>query len=122
MRVLKKTVSSNYIQQHLANERTYLAWIRTSIAIIGIGFLMTNIHFTFLSKLSSLADTITMGTGIVSIISGIAIVLFSTYDYLKKMKQIDAQTFEPSKNIVIFLSFIILVFILGFAFYFMIII
>ncbi|MFY0761644.1 DUF202 domain-containing protein [Metabacillus dongyingensis] len=119
---MNKTVSSNYIQQHLANERTYLAWIRTSIAIIGIGFLMTNIHFTFLPKLSSLTDTVTMGTGIVSIISGIAIVLFSTYDYLKKMKQIDAQTFEPSKNIVIFLSFIILIFILGFAFYFMMII
>ena len=26
-----------YTQQHLANERTYLAWIRTAIAIIGIG-------------------------------------------------------------------------------------
>lgn len=119
---MNKTISSNYIQQHLANERTYLAWIRTSIAIIGIGFLMTNIHFTFLSKLSALADMITTITGIVSIISGISIVVFSTYDYIKKTKQIDAQTFQPSKHIVIFLSIIILVLILGFTFYFFIII
>ncbi len=33
------TEDSKYIQQHLANERTFLAWIRTSIAIIGIAFL-----------------------------------------------------------------------------------
>ncbi|MGD6932567.1 DUF202 domain-containing protein, partial [Bacillus thuringiensis] len=28
-----ETVDSKYIQQHLANERTYLAWLRTAIAI-----------------------------------------------------------------------------------------
>ncbi|MDF2857771.1 MAG: hypothetical protein K0Q87_3622 [Neobacillus sp.] len=33
------TLDSRYIQQHLANERTFLAWIRTAIAIIGVGFL-----------------------------------------------------------------------------------
>ncbi|WP_082220443.1 YidH family protein [Domibacillus robiginosus] len=45
---MEKTKSSAFIQQHLANERTYLAWIRTSIAIIGIGFLISNLHFNFL--------------------------------------------------------------------------
>jgi inner membrane protein YidH len=28
------------ITDHLANERTFLAWIRTSLAIIGLGFVM----------------------------------------------------------------------------------
>jgi len=28
------------VSDHLANERTYLAWIRTSLAIIGLGFVM----------------------------------------------------------------------------------
>ena len=40
-----ETVESKYIQQHLANERTYLPWIRTAIAIIGLGFLATTLHF-----------------------------------------------------------------------------
>lgn len=35
-----------YAQQHLANERTFLAWIRTVIAIVGVGFLTTSLHFT----------------------------------------------------------------------------
>ncbi|GAA3316757.1 hypothetical protein GCM10020331_013700 [Ectobacillus funiculus] len=38
--------SVQYAQQHLANERTYLAWIRTAISIIGVGFLTTSLHFT----------------------------------------------------------------------------
>lgn len=42
---MEKTIDSNYIQQHLANERTYLAWIRTALAMVGIGFLIVNIHF-----------------------------------------------------------------------------
>ena len=40
-----------YAQQHLANERTFLAWIRTAISIAGVGFLTTSLHFT--SKISS---------------------------------------------------------------------
>lgn len=34
-----------YAQQHLANERTYLAWIRTAISILGVAFLATSLHF-----------------------------------------------------------------------------
>ncbi|WP_241663292.1 DUF202 domain-containing protein [Peribacillus simplex] len=35
-----------YAQQHLANERAFLAWVRTVIAIVGVGFLATSLHFT----------------------------------------------------------------------------
>jgi len=28
----------NYVTDHLANERTFLAWIRTSLGVIGLGF------------------------------------------------------------------------------------
>ncbi|MEK4536532.1 DUF202 domain-containing protein [Peribacillus sp. FSL K6-1552] len=30
--------SVKFAQQHLANERTYLAWIRTSVSNVGVGF------------------------------------------------------------------------------------
>ncbi|GEO26066.1 hypothetical protein AAC03nite_18510 [Alicyclobacillus acidoterrestris] len=36
---------AKYVQQHLANERTFLAWIRTSIAIMGVGFVTTSLYF-----------------------------------------------------------------------------
>ena len=38
------TVDSKYIQQHLANERTYLAWLRTSIAMMGVGALAATLE------------------------------------------------------------------------------
>lgn len=45
---------------HLANERTFLAWIRTSIAMMGLGFVV--VKFTlFIKQLSLvLTDTIVL--------------------------------------------------------------
>ena len=34
--------------EYLANERTFLAWIRTSIALIGIGFALTRLRWQWL--------------------------------------------------------------------------
>ena len=39
------TTSSKYIQQHLANERTYLAWVRTCITMVGLGFLAAGVIY-----------------------------------------------------------------------------
>jgi len=33
-------IKSNHLQQSLANERTFLAWVRTCIALIGLGFII----------------------------------------------------------------------------------
>ena len=40
---------------HLANERTFLAWIRTSIALMGFGFVV--VKFSLFVKQLSLAVT-----------------------------------------------------------------
>jgi putative membrane protein len=32
--------NADHSQQHLANERTFLSWLRTSIALIGLGFIV----------------------------------------------------------------------------------
>jgi uncharacterized membrane protein YidH (DUF202 family) len=29
------------VLQHLANQRTFLAWLRTSVAVIGLGFIVS---------------------------------------------------------------------------------
>ncbi|MBA2939730.1 DUF202 domain-containing protein [Paenibacillus sp. CGMCC 1.16610] len=36
---------SKLVQQHLANERTFLAWVRTGIATVGLGFLASGVVF-----------------------------------------------------------------------------
>ena len=37
----KEINDASRIQQHLANQRTFLAWLRTSVALIGLGFVVS---------------------------------------------------------------------------------
>ncbi|WP_044157315.1 YidH family protein [Bacillus thuringiensis] len=82
-----ETVDSKYIQRHLANERTYLAWLRTAIAIAGLGFLVANFHLAVRKELSSLNNKIAIGIGIGSVIAGISIII-ATLQYLIKRQNI----------------------------------
>jgi len=94
---LEKTVDSQYIQQHLANERTFLAWIRTAITVIGIGFLVTNFHYYRSENLSGAEHRLITAIGILSIIFGIATILVGTRSYLKKVHTINSQQFKSAK-------------------------
>lgn len=114
----ESTVDSKYIQQHLANERTYLAWIRTAIAIIGVGFLVTNLHYTMSNSFSYMGDMLANLIGILSVVLGIVTIVTATFDYLRKIKAINNQTFVASKNILVILSIFIIGIVLVCAFYF----
>lgn len=116
--VNSQTVDSKYIQQHLANERTYLAWLRTSIAIIGIGFLVTNLHYNMKESLSEAGDIVAGIIGIASVALGIIAIIMSTMVYLRKIKCINNQTFISSKRSIIALSIFIIIISLLFAAYF----
>ena len=113
-----KTSESKYIQQHLANERTYLAWVRTSIAIIGIGFLASSLHFNNIRSVSQAADTIAVFVSIFSLLIGLVILFFATTHYFSVRKNINRQTFESASNLIkistgiIFLIFLLLGFYL----------
>lgn len=94
---LEKTVDSQYIQQHLANERTFLAWIRMAITVIGIGFLVMNFHYYRSENLSGAEHQLITAIGILSIIFGIATILVGTRSYLKKVHTINSQQFKSAK-------------------------
>lgn len=62
--------------EYLNNERTFLAWIRTSIAVISLGFVLTRFEFWFSEPASRLDPQINgINTG-VSIPVGILMMLF----------------------------------------------
>lgn len=115
----QQTIDSRYIQQHLANERTYLAWIRTCITIIGVGFLITNLHFSSLSAKVQIGDLLAKIIGLASILVGILILLFTTISYFKKGADINRQNFVFSKYLVIVLSLSLTLIILVFGFYYL---
>lgn len=114
-----QTKDSTYIQQHLANERTYLAWVRTSITIIGVGFLITNLHFaTLTTPHVDLGDMLAKLIGLSSIIVGIITLIFTTFSYFKKGEDINQQTFRFTRITIILLTILMtLIFIVFGAYY-----
>ncbi|WP_210364718.1 DUF202 domain-containing protein [Bacillus sp. REN3] len=109
-----RSEESKYIQQHLANERTYLAWVRTSIAIIGIGFLASSLHFNNIRSISQFADTIAVFVSIFSLLVGLVILFFATMHYFTVRKNINSQKFISANKLIklstaiIFMIFLLL--------------
>jgi putative membrane protein len=89
---------------HLANERTFLAWIRTSVAIMGFGFVVVKFSL-FIKQISLvLADkqVVLPGKGYSSQIGtllvglGVFIALFSYLRYRITEKQLINRAYKPS--------------------------
>jgi putative membrane protein len=113
------TTDSKYIQQHLANERTYLAWLRTAIAVSGLGFLVANLHLAERKALTLTANKIAITIGFTSIIVGVLIIVLATWSYLTKRKEINSQTFKAPGTMTIWVSLSVIVLILVIASYFL---
>ncbi|QQK74949.1 DUF202 domain-containing protein [Salicibibacter cibarius] len=89
-----------YAQQHLANERTYLAWVRTAVAILGIGFLVTSLHLSMGISENLLIVILGISTGFL----GVLTIILASVSYFKKEKQIRKQTFYSSYTMIYFFS------------------
>jgi putative membrane protein len=108
-------------QQHLANERTFLSWLRTSIALIGLGFIVARFglflrEFGLVIKNANNSTVSSFGhyqsslIGIGIIILGIALILLALRSYLTTRSYIDKGFYIPS-NFNIFAASISLVFL-----------
>lgn len=95
-------------REHQANERTFLAWIRTSIALIGFGLAITRFGI-FLKQLeTSLASatsraypTITYETlGILLVSFGIAVIPLALWSYNRTSWQIERGDYQPNRTII----------------------
>ncbi|WP_245948335.1 YidH family protein [Paenibacillus sambharensis] len=93
---------SRYVQQHLANERTYLAWIRTTVTVGGLGFLAAGVVFRS-TRHESTGHTLAAVAGIAAVILAGVILFLATREYFQKRDGINSDTFRSSKGIIWFL-------------------
>ena len=90
-----------HVTEHLANERTILAWIRTSIAVMTLGVAI-NRFALFLMEVHQLlpgpnaANRHVEKLGIGLVVLGIAIMCGATWHYLHVGKTIESDTFQPT--------------------------
>ncbi|SFK08382.1 putative membrane protein [Halobacillus dabanensis] len=96
------------IQQHLANERTYLAWIRTSIALVGIGFLATTVHITALPMEGAMVNKLAMLVSIASLFLGLMTIVGATVNYYHTRRNINENRFVSSHRIIIYMTSVVL--------------
>jgi putative membrane protein len=108
--------SDTKLREHLANERTFLAWIRTSIALMGLGFVIVKFGL-FLKEVATLLDDLnitfsegfsaTVGTGMVAL--GVILAFFAYFQYKKVETQINRQTYKSSSLISVVLTLFIVI-------------
>jgi putative membrane protein len=106
---------SSRASDHLANERTFLAWIRTSISIIVFGFVVAKFGITlreFLRVQGNAAQesgvSLIIGVGFMSM--GIFMALAAWFRYQSTMRQLEAGDFKPAGAIVTVLAVVAAVF------------
>jgi putative membrane protein len=92
----------NRARDHLANERTFLAWLRTGVATIVFGFAVGRFSIALQELLQfegKAAPTpgLTAWLGVVSIIAGVLAILAGHMRYHQTRAQIERGTFEPPR-------------------------
>src|SRR5215472_3572206 len=88
---------------HAANERTFLAWIRTAIAIMAFGFVLERFDlFLRITAQSLVAKNVHFGTGGLGNVTGFALILLGTAmmviaagRFLATARNIDKKEFVP---------------------------
>lgn len=90
---------------HLANKRTFLAWVRTGIALMGFGFVIAKFQiFLHIIQKNSYSGTGQGISGDVMIVLGIGVILYGLYDYLEVEKEIDEGKVSSHKGSAVILS------------------
>lgn len=101
---------------HLANERTFLAWIRTSIGIMGFGFVV--VKFSLFVRQISIAlgapvkvphAEYSHAIGVALVALGGLTIIFSYINYQNTKKQLDTGLFIPSNKLLGFIALILII-------------
>lgn len=113
---------SNKASNHLANERTFLAWVRTSVAIVVFGFAIGRFaialhQLTALQEHPAKTTGLSVWLGIVSIFAGVAMVVAGLARYRKTRALLEEGKFQPAGFIVDMVTILTVMFGLALAGY-----
>lgn len=104
-------------REHQANERTFLAWLRTSLALIGFGFAIARFSL-FLRQLQtaftqqdasprSLFNSENLGASLV--VFGILTIVLAVWRYNQVFQQIERGDYRPNRLAVWILTAIVII-------------
>ncbi|MGH9375866.1 MAG: YidH family protein [Candidatus Acidiferrum sp.] len=99
--------NSNLARDHLANERTFLAWVRTGVAVVVFGFALGRFAIAIRQWIQLEGhgriiptSSVSVWFGAVAIVGGVAVCLTGLLRYRRTRDQLSAGKFEPAGFVV----------------------
>jgi putative membrane protein len=111
-----KKLNPNRIRDHLANERTYLSWMRSAIALMGFGVLIVRLRI-LRPPLAPQPPGSGWKLGLAFAIVGLLTVFLSTQHYFAIRDGIEEDTYNPPDRWVILSSIAVLLLGAGVIYY-----
>ena len=121
----KNEANPQNAREHLANERTLLAWIRTSVGIMAFGFVVVKFSLfvrqfaLLLGKNAELPPqhgySSVIGIALVGV--GALVLVLSFIKFKQTESQLNSGTFKPSSTLVLALTVVILIVSMLLVFY-----
>jgi putative membrane protein len=112
----------NRYSDHAANERTFLAWVRTAIAVVAFGFLIERfdlfLRFAARDVAHAAAPAHTNAAnfiGILFVVIGLAMIVISTARFFRTEKDIDSPELVSGPRDRLDLTLSVLLALLGFS-------
>lgn len=106
---------NRHVTEHLANERTALAWIRTAIAVITLGvainrfsLFLLEVHQAHIGSATRIDNIRAETVGIGLVMLGLVILCGGTWHYLRVARSIDREDFRPGRAAIILTSLAVL--------------
>ncbi len=91
----------NTVRDHLANERTFLAWVRTGVAIVVFGFAIGRFAVAIHEVLqmqgrTSPTEGLSVWFGTIAILAGVVLTLAGLLRYRRTRSQLESGEFKPA--------------------------
>ena len=106
----KSLAGAGNVRDHLANERTFLAWVRTSIALLGFGVLIAKLRFLEAAPRAGAGST---RLGLAFAGAGVLTLLLAAWHYDRTRRMIDGGEYRAAAHLIF--VFAAAVFALGLA-------
>lgn len=89
----RPTVEPPSVRDHLANERTLLAWVRTALTVIGLGFIVDRL------ALEGAAQRVEALAGVGLVLLGGLIALGGAWSFLRARRELASGTYRPAAGL-----------------------
>ncbi|MCC5898725.1 MAG: DUF202 domain-containing protein [Phormidium sp. BM_Day4_Bin.17] len=97
--------SASRTRDHLANERTYLAWMRTALGLMGLGIVLARIDEILPEGMLGVRQSWLLG--LLACGLGLVMVAIATKNYFDIRRAIELNTYHPQKWWILIMSVIL---------------